>query len=193
MIQYALTSSILEGQKLNVNAGKRFERQWAASAANIPNTKVFRIPDKIFIAGNAVRSTESEADFFWFGEGLSFARIVECKAHQGKSIPFSALREHQRASLLEYSRFMESVVAVNLYDSENLRKSNRCWHVPIGVWVEYEGGLGRKSLPLQVLEDDDRIQEFPRIAGSMWDLGASAPKAVAKQPYIEDGVQLSFC
>lgn len=157
-----------------MNSGKRFERQWAASADRFGGTKVFRIPDKIFVSGNHIRSTESEADFFWFSE--SGSAIVECKAKAGKSIPFNMLRDHQRDSLVEFSRYMDAIVAVNLYDPENIRSWNRCFHVPIAVWEELRNSLGRKSLPLQVLEDDDRITEFPRIKGSMWDMEAGIPR-----------------
>ena len=158
----------MKGQKLD--SGKRFESWWCASAAQVEDTIVYRIPDKVYVdrRTNSLRSTQSEADFFWFGK--NWTKIVECKASAGKSISFSALKEHQEESLLKFSEYMDAIVAVNLYNADNVKISNRLFHVPIKVWVEYKNELDRKSLPLQVLEDDDEIIEFKRIKGSIWNL-----------------------
>ena len=152
-----------------MNSGKRFERQWAKSAGRFDTTKVYRIPDKMFVSNNQLFSKESEADFFWFRSGKMTA-MVECKAHSGRSIPFAMLRPEQEESILSYKGFAEGIVAVNLYDKDDIRNFNRCFHIPIEVWVEYREKLERKSLPIQVMEDDDRILEFPRIKGSVWDM-----------------------
>lgn len=158
-----------------MNSGKRFESWWCASATNINNTIVYRIPDKIYIDNRSkmIRSSQSEADYFWFGN--DWAMIVECKACGAKSMPFAALKEHQEKMLLKFSEYMNAIVAVNLYDQNDLRNFNKLFHVPIKTWVFLKNDLGRKSIPLQVLQDEESIIEFERIKGSMWDLQKAVP------------------
>ena len=123
--------------------------------------------------GVAMASKKSMADFFWFLTDPLRVCLVEAKACGEKRIEFARLQPHQRDALLDFKRLDKHTfgyVAVNIYDSENIRKVNRLFMVPVDVWVSLEEVGDRKSIPLKTLEEHEEIIECPRDVGSKWDM-----------------------
>lgn len=136
----------------------------------------WRIPDSTFLMGDGkVGSRKSPADFFVFVAKDSVVHIClcECKAESKKSIRFERLEPHQKDALVEIQELdplCYGFVVVNFYGAD-VRKENRLFMVPVAVWCEWLEALEgeRKSVPLNLFEQDERVIECPRV-GTCWDV-----------------------
>lgn len=152
--------------------GKVFETELKSSIEH-QGVMIERIPDKVFWNGKRLLSQQTKADFIaYVARQRVIPLMIEAKATAEKRIAFNALQEHQRDALVEFEGYhedMKSFVAVNFYDNVNIRRMNRCFMVPISVWVEYEAG-DKKSISIAIMESDERIIECERVAGSIYDM-----------------------
>lgn len=153
--------------------GKAFEKELKDSMLNV-NMMVERIPDATYWNGHRMVSKQTPADFHAYKASKRLVCfMVEAKATSTPRLDFARLEEHQYDALMEFDEFHEDAhgyVAVNFYDKVSIRRSNRCFMVPIAVWSEYKHGGKRKSLALRQCEEDDRVVECPRIGGSIFDM-----------------------
>lgn len=159
--------------------GKAFERELKESM-EAAGLMVERIPDNTYWNGARMVSKQTPADFHAYKSSESLVCLmVEAKATSTKRIDFARLEPHQEEALAGFERFHRDAhgfVAVNFYDNVSIRRLNRCFMVPIGVWEEYKGLCGRKSLSLAQCEEDPLIEECPRAAGSVYDMSSWASK-----------------
>lgn len=153
--------------------GKRFERELKASM-ELAGFMVERIPDGVYWDGRRMASNRTPADFHaWIAGSSLKSLMIEAKASGSGRFEFSRLESHQMESLAKFESIHKDAlgyVALNFYDPANLRVMNRCYMVPINVWVEYAQSSERKSLPLSACEEDGRIIFCPRMKGSMYDM-----------------------
>lgn len=153
--------------------GKAFEKELRDSMLNV-GMMVERIPDNTYWNGHRMVSKQTPADFHAYKASKRLVCfMIEAKATSTSRLDFARLEEHQRCALIDFDAFHEDAhgyVAVNFYDKVSIRRSNKCFMVPIAVWDEYEMLGGRKSLALRQCEEDERIVECPRIAGSIFDM-----------------------
>jgi len=158
------------------NRGKDFEREFRNSVNAYPGVYCYRITDKVYIGSDhKPHKTESPADFYVFDHRFDrlVVYMVECKATASRtSISFSALAEHQGRDLKSFDDMhddMRSFVAVNFYDSINLRRFNEMYLIPLARWRYYEENLGRKSVARKTLMDDDDVILCKR-EGTLYDI-----------------------
>ena len=70
--------------------GKKFEERFRTDYKRcFPNTLIYRLPDQQ--SGYAGSGSANPCDFMCYPENCVL--MVECKAHKGQSIPFSAIRQ----------------------------------------------------------------------------------------------------
>lgn len=152
--------------------GKVFETELKSSIEH-KGVMIERIPDKLFWNGKRLLSQQTKADFIaYVAQDRVIPLMIEAKATAEKRISFSALQDHQEEALIAFEAYHEDMlafVAVNFYDSTNIRRMNRCFMVPISVWMEYKAGT-RKSIPMADMDSDGRIIECKRISGSIYDM-----------------------
>lgn len=153
--------------------GKNFEKEFKNSIEAV-GMYAMRIADKVYWNGTRIASEQTPADFLaYMSCGRLVGVMIECKATAQKSLPFDNLQPHQREALETFDAFdrdARGYVAVNFYDSSNIRNRNECYLIPIAVWCEYADRGDRKSLPMDACADDDRIIHCERIKGSMYDM-----------------------
>lgn len=159
-----------------MSRGKAFESELKKSL-EAAGCLAHRIKDSVIWNGRVMVGQETPADLYCFSNvsGTLSVSLIECKAVNGKSIPFDRVEQHQLDSLLAFESYDENChgfVAVNFYDKENVRKFNVAYMINIRVWQEYAEHSDRKSLPLSSCVSDSRIIECPRAAKSMFDMSA---------------------
>lgn len=157
-----------------MSRGKAFESELKKSLEKA-GCLAHRIKDSVIWNGKAMVGQETPADLYCFSNvsGRLSASLIECKAVNGKSIPFDRVKQHQLESLVAFESYdanCHGFVAINFYDKDNVRKFNVAYMVNVSTWREYERGSDRKSLPLSDCESDPRIIECPRASGSMFDM-----------------------
>ena len=73
--------------------GKKFENSFKADWMKcFPEGFIYRLPDQM--SGFAGGGGSNPCDFFGFTDGKLF--MIECKEHNGASIPFTAIRQAQK-------------------------------------------------------------------------------------------------
>ena len=135
-----------------MNPGKRFEQKFRESIE--PYAYVLRIPDNVYMCGNRLIGSESEADFLVVTGTDSF--LVECKATNKKSLQFYNVKEHQETSLMEFDDIGErshGFLAVEFYDKAGYHKPHRMYLLPIVEWMRYKEESGRKSMPMSAFDE----------------------------------------
>lgn len=156
--------------------GKRFE-QWLKDSMESVGMYVMRIPDKVIWTGRQMVGEETPADFSAYyaesHDGEIHCLLVEAKACSQHRIPFDRLKPHQVDALRKFDDMhenMHGIVALNFYDSANIRRLNVCFFVPIGVWLEYRDKPGAmKSLSHEECSGDERITLCQR-SGALFDM-----------------------
>ena len=125
------------------NLGKPFENRFAKDWKRcFPNTLIYRLPDQQ--SGYAGGGSSNPCDFFCFtGNELL---MVECKAHKGASIPFTAIPQYDR--MLDYKGLEKTYpgVVIWFYEKDIVR------------WVSIEEmekmvNDGEKSIGLRMIDD----------------------------------------
>lgn len=124
-----------------INSGKKFEeifkQDWKSA---FPNTFIFRINDQI--TGYKITS-QNPCDYLCFPKDKLF--MVECKSHDGSSIPFTAMPQYER--LLAYKDMPNVCAGFVIWFKE---KDVVIW-ADISV-VDQIYKDGNKSIQLKMLE-----------------------------------------
>lgn len=134
-----------------MNAGKIMERQWRNSAIRVPGLRYQRMNDgtaSFWQGQNGARFQQKNPfDCYMFKKPVLFE--LELKAHKGKSIPFSAIRENQITHLAKISRADIGVVAgvVVYFEDEK-----RCFFADGNLVFGFMNEGTRKSIPLSWFE-----------------------------------------
>lgn len=127
----------------NTDIGKKFEERFRKDyQTQFPGTMIYRLPDQQ--SGYAGGGGQNPCDFFCYPG--SCVLMVECKAHKGASIPFSAIPQYER--MLDYKGLYKTYpgVVVWFYDKD------------IVIWVSIEEMEkmvldGEKSIGLRMLQN----------------------------------------
>lgn len=94
----------------NTDLGKQFEDRFKVDyQACFPGTFLYRLPDQQ--SGYAGGGSQNPCDFICYPGNLEL--MVECKAHKGASIPFSAIPQYER--LLEYKDCLKTFPGVVIW------------------------------------------------------------------------------
>ena len=127
----------------NTDIGKKFEERFRKDYQRcFPNTLIYRLPDQQ--SGYAGGGSTNPCDFMCYTGDCVL--MVECKAHKGQSISFSAIRQYEK--MLDY-KGLEKVfpgVAVWFYEKDTV------------IWVSIEEiekmvNDGEKSIGLRMIDD----------------------------------------
>ena len=133
------------------NRGKQFETVFAEQWQQQFPKKFFL---RLYDTTNGYLGVANPCDFLAMPHNLLF--MIECKSHEGASIPFKALPQYDR--LLKYK------------DMENVRAGFLIWFLDkdVIIWVPidvaekvYESG--RKSIPYDITEQDERAFIVPSV------------------------------
>jgi len=130
------------------NKGKQFEEQFKENWKRCyPETWLFRLKDQM----NGYKETsQNPCDFLAFtAENKLF--MIECKSHEGASIPFSAIPQYER--LLEYKDFVNVYPGILVWFVD---KDVMYW-VPITV-AEKLYNSGEKSIGLRHVDKYNLIK-----------------------------------
>lgn len=125
------------------NIGKKFEDRFRKDYKQcFPNTFIYRLPDQQ--SGYAGGGSQNPCDFICYPGSLEL--MVECKAHKGASIPFSAIPQYER--MLEYKGLYKTFPGVVVWFYEK----------DIVIWVSIEEMekmvlAGEKSIGLRMLQN----------------------------------------
>ena len=123
--------------------GKKFEDRFKKDYIRcFPDTLIYRLPDQQ--SGYAGGGSSNPCDFFCFtGEEVL---MVECKAHKGASINFSAIRQYEK--MLDYKGIKKVFpgVVVWFYEKDTV------------IWVSIEEMEkmvldGEKSIGLRMIDE----------------------------------------
>ena len=124
--------------------GKKFESRVAFDFKRcFPNTLIYRLPDQQ--SGYAGGGGSNPCDFFCFtGNELL---MVECKAHSGQSIPFSAIRQYDKMRDYKGLKNVFPGVVVWFYEKD------------VVIWVSIEEmekmvSDGEKSIGLRMINEE---------------------------------------
>lgn len=135
------------------NLGKKFETRVASDLKQcFPNTLIYRLPDQQ--SGYAGGGGSNPCDFFCFtGNELL---MIECKAHAGQSIPFSAIRQYEK--MLDYKGLNKVFpgVVIWFYEKDTV------------IWVSIEEMEkmykdGEKSIGLRMIDDKKPYKKLYNI------------------------------
>lgn len=128
-----------------LNKGKAFEEVFKENWKKcFPNTFIFRLHD--LTTGYKVTSAQP-CDYLAFNNKRLF--MLECKSHEGKSIPFGAIPQYER--LLQY-KDLEDVypyIIIWFIDCDTV------WAVPIKE-AEKMVLAGEKSIGIRMLNQKDK-------------------------------------
>ena len=155
--------------------GKKFEQELRLSM-EAAGLMVHRISNAVSWDGHRMVGAPTPGDFYAFGtdsKGSLTVSLIEAKAVNGNSLPFSRLEKHQLDSLNEFDSLSDDVhgwVAVNFYDAEDIRHHNRCFMIPVSAWNGMMRSGERRSVPISACESDDSTVECPRAAASTYDM-----------------------
>lgn len=123
--------------------GKKFEERFRKDyKVCFPNTLIYRLPDQQ--SGYAGGGSQNPCDFFCYPGNLVL--MVECKAHAGASIPFSAIPQYER--MLDYKGLEKTFPGVIVWFYEK----------DIVIWVSIEEmekmvNDGEKSIGLRMIDE----------------------------------------
>lgn len=108
---------------MNNDIGKKFEDRFKKDYQRcFPNTLIYRLPDQQ--SGYAGGGSQNPCDFFCYPS--TCVLMVECKAHKGASIPFSAIPQYDR--MLDYKGLDKTHVGVVVWFYEK----------DLVIWVSIE-------------------------------------------------------
>ena len=126
---------------MSINQGKSFELHFKENWLKcFPNTFFYRLPDQM---NGYLTTSQNPCDFIAFVNRKLF--LLECKSHDGASIPFSAIPQYER--LLKYKDLKYVVSGVIIWFKE---KDRVIW-VPIQT-MEKLVNDGFKSIQLKILD-----------------------------------------
>ena len=129
----------MAGQDIGKKFETRFYQDWKRC---FPDTLIYRLPDQQ--SGYAGGGSSNPCDFLCFtGNELL---MVECKAHKGLSIPFTAIRQYEK--MLDYKGLTKVFpgVVVWFYEKDTV------------IWVSIEEmekmvNDGEKSIGLRMIDE----------------------------------------
>lgn len=127
----------------NTDIGKKFEERFRTDYKRcFPNTLVYRLPDQQ--SGYAGGGSTNPCDFLCYPE--TCVLMVECKAHKGASIPFSAIRQYEK--MLDFKGLYKIYPGVVVWFYEK----------DVVIWVSIEEmekmvNDGEKSIGLRMIDD----------------------------------------
>ena len=127
----------------NTNVGKKFEDRFKMDYKRcFPDTLIYRLPDQQ--SGYAGGGSANPCDFFCF-TGREVL-MVECKAHTGSSINFSAIRQYERMLGYKGLKNVFPGVLVWFYEKDTV------------IWVSVEEMEkmildGEKSIGLRMIDE----------------------------------------
>ena len=130
----------MASKNLGKSFEERFKKDWQRC---FPGTLCYRLPDQQ--SGYAGGGSSNPCDYFGFtGNELL---MVECKAHAGMSIPFTAIRQYEK--MLSYKGLTRVFPGVVVWFYEK----------NIIIWVSIEEmekmvNDGEKSIGLRMLNDN---------------------------------------
>jgi len=138
---------------MSISKGKIFENKFRECWKKfLPKSFIYRLMDQV--SGFKVVS-QNPCDFFCFTDGKLF--LIECKSHDGASIPFSAIPQYER--LLEYKDIEGVYPGIVIWFKD---KDKVIW-VDINV-AEKIYNDGNKSIQLRMLTDGRYdIKELPSV------------------------------
>ena len=130
-----------------MNSGKIFEKNFKASIP--PDVFYYRLRDSpaTFGSGEQIRfSTSNMCDCVLFGNRTLF--LCELKSHNGKSIPFSCVRENQIEQLTKAAKFPFIIPALVIFFPD----VEKCWAVHINDWNNLVDASKKKSANIAEIE-----------------------------------------
>lgn len=115
-----------------------FKRDWEKS---FPGSFNYRLPDQV---SGYKTTSQNPCDFLSFAEQILL--MIECKAHAGASLPFSAIRQFDK--LVSYTKIKDVFPGVLLWLYEK----------DIVLWISAEDlkkmrMAGKKSVGIKALDD----------------------------------------
>ena len=152
--------------------GKVFEGELKRSMEEA-GVLVHRIRDGRVAAGyGQAMGLKNPCDFYaWAVSGERLVAVaIEAKAVGVPRLPFENVQPHQVEALAQFDllhKDMKAYIAVNFYDTNSIRKLNRCFMLPIADYEEALQG-DAKSVPLAYFEE--RAVECPRMKGQLYDM-----------------------
>lgn len=134
-----------------ISKGKQFESKFLEDwKLSFPNSFIFRLHDQV--SGYKITS-QNPCDFICFTNNKLF--LIECKSHQGSSIPFTAMPQYER--LLAYKDMKDIFAGFMIWFMDN----------DIVLWVDIQTAEkiyndGNKSIRLKMFQDKMyNIKEVP--------------------------------
>lgn len=127
----------------NTDIGKKFEVRFAQDYKRcFPGTLIYRLPDQQ--SGYAGGGSSNPCDFLCYPGQCVL--MVECKAHKGLSIPFTAIRQYEK--MLDYKGLKNTFPGVVVWFYEK----------DIVIWVSIEEmekmvNDGEKSIGLRMIDE----------------------------------------
>jgi recombination protein U len=126
-----------------MNAGKSFESDFIKSVPESIYHYRFKDGTAAWGEGEATRfQAQNVCDFLLFDGRLI---LLELKSHQGKSIPFSCIRENQLIELSKAETF-NGIIPGMIF---NFRDINKTYFIHIRHVYYYYHHADRKSFPLE--------------------------------------------
>jgi len=138
---------------MGINKGKIFEDKFRENWKKcFPKTFIYRLPDQM--TGFKLTS-QNPCDFLCFPGEVLF--MIECKSHDGASIPFAAIPQYER--LLEYGHMKNVCPGIVIWFKE---KDKVIWvHIDVAEKIYTDGN---KSIQLKMLTDNKYdIKELPSV------------------------------
>lgn len=138
---------------MNSDIGKKFEDRFRKDFKDcFPNTFIYRLPDQQ--SGYAGGGSQNPCDFICYPGPLVL--MVECKAHKGASIPFSAIPQYER--MLDYKGLYKTYPGVVVWFYEK----------DLVVWVSIEEMekmvlAGEKSIGIRMLQNKKNTEQTYNI------------------------------
>lgn len=136
-----------------MSIGKTFEKDMLTSM-RVSGFWAERFTDRMWSQGGG--SAESPPDLIAVRGGCPYLlelKAKKCEKWETANIPFNRCVGHQRERLLNFINYGgRAFVGVMFYVGERAQQ-RRAVLIPIHLWVVLERTLGRKSLPLETLDD----------------------------------------
>jgi hypothetical protein len=138
---------------MSSDIGKKFEDRFRKDFKDcFPNTFIYRLPDQQ--SGYAGGGSQNPCDFICYPGPLVL--MVECKAHKGASIPFSAIPQYER--MLDYKGLYKTYPGVVVWFYEK----------DLVVWVSIEEMekmvlAGEKSIGIRMLQNKKNTEKMYNI------------------------------
>ena len=137
----------------NTDIGKKFEERFKKDYIRcFPDTLIYRLPDQQ--SGYAGGGSTNPCDFLCFTGNEVL--MVECKAHKGLSIPFSAIRQYDKMLSYKGLKNVFPGVVVWFYEKDTV------------IWVPIEEMEkmvldGEKSIGLRMIDEQKPYKKLYNI------------------------------